>query len=88
MLVGVGQVVAKVKATGTLDQKRPTSTIPIQKALMATKLTKINASKNQSKSTATSMKTYVTELMDSIRTTRPTEILVRPKKPNAQALGL
>ena len=88
MLVGVDQAVAKVKATGTLDQKRLTSTIPTLRALMATKLNKINASKNQSKSTATSMKTYVTELTDSIRTTRPTEIIVRPKNRNDQALGL
>ena len=81
-------MVPKVKIITTLDQKRLTSTIPTLKASMATKLTKINASKNQNKSTATSMKTYVTELTDIIRTTRPTEILVRPKNRNVQALEL
>ena len=84
MLVGVDQAVAMVKIITTLDQKRPTSTIPTQKASMATKLTKINANKNLSKTTTTFMKTYVTEITIVI-ITRITEILVRPN--NTQALG-
>ena len=51
---------------------------------MATKLTKINANKNLSKTTTTFMKTYVTEITIVI-ITRITEILVRPN--NTQALG-
>jgi hypothetical protein len=84
MLVGVDQVVPKVKIITTLDQKRLTSTIPTLKASMATKLTKINDNKNLSKSTTTFMKTYVTEITIVI-ITRITEILVRPN--NTQALG-
>jgi len=88
MLVEVDQLVAKVKAAGILDRKRLTSTITTQKALMVTKLTKISANKKQNKNTATSMKTYVMELTDSILTIQPIEILGKTKKVNAQALVL
>jgi len=85
MLVVVDKVLTMVKKITMLDTKRHTSTIPTQKASMATKLTKINDSRDLSKSIITFIKTYVKEITIVI-ITLTTVIMVITNKDQALAL--
>ena len=87
MPVGVIRV-AMVKATGRLALRRPTSTIPIQRASMVTKLIKINVIRKPSKSMEIFTRKCVKETRVEASTTRLTEIpkiIIIPN--NAQAQG-